>query len=406
MKRINTLVICLLACLLSQAQTHIRVWQNGDSDRMKIANVGNMVFADGTVTIKGTKYNTADIDSIIVVPEITVAYSDGSATVSVPDAIAADITVSQSGADVSITNTNVSNEVELILSGTCSDGSLTYDGSYKCTIELNGLNLTSKSGCPMNIQCGKRIALVLDDGTVNSLTDGSSNPQKGCLYCKGHIEVEGGGTLNITGNNNHAIATKEYLQLKKSTGTINIVKAANDAIHTGQYFQMNGGTLNITSTTAGDGVQVEMLTLDDDTTPNPDKENNGEVIIKGGTMNMDIANEDCKGIKCDGLVSVSGGTISIDANGNGSRGIQTDGSMVVGQEDNTTVITINANGARCSAQADADDPHRCMGMKIDGNLTVNAGTLTVTNNGDKSRGIKLGGTYTNNGGTVSASITY
>ncbi len=395
----------MLACLISQAQTHIRVWQNGESDRMKIANVGDMVFADGTVTLKGETYNTADIDSIIVVPEITVAYSGSSATVSVPEAIASDITVSQSGANVTITNTNEGNEVELILSGASSDGSFTYNGSYKCTIELNGLDLTSKSGCPMDIQCGKRIALVLDDGTTNALTDGSSNAQKACLYCKGHVEVEGGGTLNVTGNKNHAIATKEYLQLKKSTGTINIKTAANDAIHAGQYFQMNGGTVNITSTTAGDGIQVAVLTLDDSTTPNPDKETIGQVMIKGGTINMDINNEDCKGIKSDGLVSVSGGTITINANGNGSRGIQTDGSMVIGEEDNTTQITIAANGSRCTAKADADDPHNCMGVKIAGDLTGRAGTVAVSGTGSKRLGKKVGGTYKKNGGTVSASIT-
>ena len=44
-----------------------------------------------------------------------------------------------------------------------------------------------------------------------------------------------------------------------------------------------------------------------------------------------------------------------------------------------------------------------MGMKIDGNLTVNAGVITVTNTGTKSRGIKCT-TYTKNGGTVTANL--
>ncbi len=406
MKKILSLATILLATMGLHAQTHIRVWQNDESERMKIANVGDMVFSGETVTIKGSTYNVNDIDSIVIVPEITVAFSENDATVNVPEAIANDITVTTDGANVTITNTNVSNEVELILSGTSSDGSFTYDGNLKCTIELNGLNLTSKDGCPMNIQCGKRIALILDDGTVNSLTDGSSNPQKACLYSKGHIEMEGGGTLNVTGNKNHAIATKEYLQLKKSMGTLNIVKAMNDAIHVEQYFQMNGGIVNIDANTVGDGVQVNILTLDDDVTPNPDKENNGEVIIKGGTLNIDVNNEDSKGIKSDGNIYISGGTFNINANGNGSRGIQTDGSMVISEDDNTTNITIAANGAQCTAKEDADDPHRCMGMKIDGDLTINAGTVTVTNTGNKSRGIKVTGTYTKNGGTVTASITH
>jgi len=43
-------------------------------------------------------------------------------------------------------------------------------------------------------------------------------------------------------------------------------------------------------------------------------------------------------------------------------------------------------------------------MKIDGDLTINGGTVTVTNTGSKSRGIKVAGTYTKNGGTVSANF--
>ncbi len=404
MKKTLSFAIIMLVAVGVQAQSHIRLWQKGESDRMKIANVGDMVFNGETVTIKGTPYNVHDIDSIIIVPEITVAYSGSTASVTVPDAVADDISVTVDGADVTITNTNESNEMEFILSGSSSDGSFTYNGSFKCTIELDDLDLTSQYSCPMNIQCGKRIALVLGEGTINYLTDGSGNPEKACLYSKGHIEVEDGGTLYVTGNKNHAIATKEYLQLKKSTGTINIVSAANDAMHVGQYFQMNGGTVNIDSNTAGDGIQVELLTLDDDVTPNPDKENNGEVIIKGGTLAIDIAGEDCKGLRADGNVSVSGGKLSINANGNGSRGIQTDGSMVIGEDDNPTSITIAANGAKCTAPEDADDPHRCMGMKIDGDLTVNGGTTVVTNNGDGARGIKLGGAYYKYGGSVTAEI--
>ncbi len=415
MKKIYTFIITALACISLQAQTHVRVWQSGESNRMKIANVGDMAFSNGTITLKGTAYDISTIDSIIVVPEITVAYSGSSATVSVPDAIASDITVEQSGAHVTITNTNVSNEIEVVLSGTSTDGSLTYNGSYKCTIQLNDLSLTSTTGSPLNILCGKRVALELADGTTNTLVDAASGSQKACLYCKGHLEIEDGGTLNITGNTKHGIATKEYLQLKKSTGSINIVSAAGDGIHAGQYFLMNGGAVTMDSNTIGDGIQVETCTYDSiDTSTgdtlevvDPDKEDNGRITINGGTITLDINSEDCKGIKCDSLVTINGGTITINAIGNGSRGIQTDGNMTINETDSTvpTTITIAAKGGLCTQAACSSDPHRCMGIKVDGNLTVTGGTTTVTNTGTKSRGIKVGG-YTKTGGTVNANIKY
>lgn len=396
----------LMVCLGISAQKTMCLWQGGESTLISLSNAGTMSFDNNgsTITIAGTTYQTSAIDSLTLLESVTIAYSEGSATVDIPDALSSDVRAEINGAHVELTNTNVSNEIEILLSGTASDGSFTYNGLYKTTIRLAGLDLTSQQGAALDIECGKRINVVLEDGTTNSLSDYASGAQKACFYCRGHVEIEGAGTLNVTGNLTHAIKTKEYLQLKKSTGIVNILKAAGDAMHVGQYYQQNGGTVNITSTTQADGIQVEVLTLDDDVTPDPDEENNGRVIIKGGNINIEMAHEDCKGIKCDSLVTISGGTFVITASGNGSRGIQTAGNMVIGEEDNTTSITVAATGALCTNEDHEDDPHRCMGIKVDGNLTINAGTVTVRNTGSKSRGIKVGGTYTKNGGTVSATI--
>ena len=406
MKRFSILLASLVLSLGLMAQESMRIWQGGESTKVTLASAQNITYGSNgsTVTIAGTTYQTSAIDSITIVPQIVVTYSAASATVSIPASVKSDVTATVDGAYVTLTNANVANEVEVILSGTSTDGGFTYEGSYKATLRLDGLTLTSQRGAPLDIQCGKRVALVLEDGTTSTLADYAQGTQKACLYCKGHLEVEGGGTLNVSGNLTHAIKTKEYLQLKKSTGTINVLQAQGDAIHAGQYYQQNGGTVNITSTTQADGIQAEYLMLDDDVTPDPDEELNGQVIIKGGTLNIEVTHEDCKAIKADDLVTISGGTFQITASGNGSRGIQTDGSMVIGQEDSNTSITIAAKGGLCTNEDHEDDPHRCMGMKIDGDLTINGGTVTVTNTGSKSRGIKVAGTYTKNGGTVSANF--
>lgn len=400
MKRYTLFIIALLATVIVSAQSHIRVWKGGEDNKMSIAKVGDITFKGSQMTIKEVTYALTEVDSIVVVPEITVTYNGNTATVNVPEAIKKDVTVQVDGANVTLTNNNVSNEVDLILSGESNNGSFTYVGRYKCSIFLQGLNLTSQKGAAIDIQCGKRIAMTLVDGTTNSLTDAAAGTQKACLYCKGHLEVEGSGTLNITGNAKHGIATKEYLQLKKSTGSINILKAASDAIHAGQYFQMNGGTISIDSNTAADGIQAEYVTLDDDITPDPEEENNGQIIIKGGTINATIAHEDCKAIKADALITISGGTFDLKAQGNGSRGIQTDGSLVINQESNTTSITILAAGGKCTLDECAADPHKCMGIKVDGNMDVYAGTLNVTATGKKAKTVKVGGTYNAHGNTL------
>lgn len=409
MKRYIFLFVCLVAAMTVNAQKQFRIWQNGESTRLTIADNPTIVYSadsgEPALVIGDATFPISTIDSICVVHQVLIQYSDTSAVISIPAAVAADITVERNKGHVTVTNTNVANEIEFVLSGSSTDGSFTYVGSYKTTVILNGVSLTSQQGAAIDIQCGKRIGLMLMPGTTNSFEDSALGEQKACFYCKGHMEVEGSGTLNVTGNLTHAIKVKEYLQFKKSTGIINIVKSAGDAIHVGQYYQQNGGTINITSTTLNDGIQVEFLTLDDDVTLDPDKEFNGQAIIKGGTIKAEITHQDQKGIKADSDITISGGTFDITASGNGSRGIQTDGNMVIGAEDNSTSITVVAAGAQCTDPEHEDDPHRCMGIKVDGNLTVNAGTTIVRNTGKKSRGIKVGGIYKKNGGTVTANIT-
>ncbi len=338
-------------------------------------------------------------DSLVVI-----TYSGSTATVNIPEEMEGVTCESGTSAHVVLTSTNTAKELYYAIEGSSTNGSLTINGTYKLSVMLNGVNLTSNQGAAINIQCGKRINLIMKDGSTNTLADYAAGEQKACLYTKGHFEIEGNGTLNVTGNANHAIASKEYLQIKKSVKAINIKKAANDAIHVGQFFQMNGGEVTIDENTLNDGIQVEYETDDNDQIV-ADEENTGSVIIKAGTINITVNSaEDAKGVKAEGDVTISGGTINIEAKSNGSRGIQADGNMTIGEESGTTTITIAATGKKCTVPEDSEDPHKCWGIKIDGELTMNAGTLTVTKDGVTTKnGIRCG-SYTKNGGTIKALI--
>lgn len=338
-------------------------------------------------------------DSLVVI-----TYSGSTATVNIPEEMEGVTCTSGTSSHVVLESTTTSKELYYAITGSSTDGSLTINGTYKLSVMLNGVNLTSNQGAAINIQCGKRINLIMKDGSTNTLADYAAGEQKACLYTKGHFEIEGNGTLNVTGNANHAIASKEYLQIKKSVKAINIKKAANDAIHVGQFFQMNGGEVTIDENTLNDGIQVEYETDDNDQIV-ADEENTGSVIIKAGTINITVNSaEDAKGMKAEGDVTISGGTINIEAKSNGSRGIQADGNMTIGEESGTTTITIAATGKKCTVPEDSEDPHKCWGIKIDGELTMNAGTLTVTKDGVTTKnGIRCG-SYTKNGGTIKALI--
>lgn len=339
---------------------------------------------------------------------VSVVYNGNMATVTIPANLSETVTcLSGTSPDVKIVNTNETDELAYDVSGSSSAGSLSIEANYKMVLQLNGLSLTApKDSAAINVRCGKRIAVVLGESTTNTLADMAEGKHSACFRTKGHLEFSGTGTLNVTGNTKHGISSKEYALIKSSTGTINILGAVSDAIHVGQFFQMNGGTINIDGNTLGDGIQVDYKTDDNDNRIPlaDDADNTGYAIITGGTLNITMAgSEDTKGLKSEGGIRVSGGTFNINAVTNGSRGIQTDGNMVIGEEDNPTTMTITAQGGLCTQAADSDDPHRCMGIKVDGSLTINAGTVTVTNTGTKSRGIRVG-SYTLNGGTVSANV--
>ncbi len=338
----------------------------------------------------------SDNETSIGEQEIRINYNGATATVNVSEAMAKHVTVNTDGAHVTVTNNNATNEAKVTLSGSSTDGSLTYNGIYKATFVLNGLQLTSSKGPALNIMDGKRIALVLAEGSNNALTDATGGTHKGALYCKGHMEIEGSGSLTVTGHTAHAISVKEYLQLKRNTGSITIGGAVKDAIHCGQYFLMNGSTITIDANTKGDGIQVERDLLDDGT-PDPDTDNTGELAINSGKINMIIAGEDCEGLKSDATVNINGGNITIAAKGNGSRGIAADGNITIDEAKDYTTINITAEGGKCNVPEDRSDPHRCMGIRGKANLTINAGTVSVKNaeyNRLGSRGIKVDGLYT------------
>ena len=128
------------------------------------------------------------------------------------------------------------------------------------------------------------------------------------------------------------------------------------------------------------------------------------MFIRGGSLNITADKEDVKGIKVPGDLTVSGGTFQILASGDGSKGISVSGNMLVNENDNTTLMQIRATG-NIYEDEETEDESRCMGIKVDGNLTINAGTIRVANTGKGSRGIRVHGNYTvSPGATVQANV--
>ena len=385
MRRLFIMGMSMLYAFAMQAQEQIRVWKEGESKRFRTSE---LVFSEdgSSFQVNDSTYDCAQIDSITVVHTVTVTFDGDTAYVDLGHA--PNVTDTIQGAHVKLISTDTKNELEFVLQGESTHGSLYYDGPLKCRFYLNGLNLTSDQGAAIDIKCGKRVDLILNEGTENFLADAAGGDQKAALYCKGHLEVSGGGALTVSGNAKHGIATKEYMQIKKSTGSITVNKAVSDAMHIGQYFLMNGGTVTL-SKQKGDGLQVEILTdvtESGDTIPDPDKEDNGQVFIRGGLLTITAEEDLTRGIKAPLDMTVSGGTVRVEAKGDGSKGISVTRNMLINQDTDNTLIQVKATGD--TYEYDDDEEEYNVGIRIKGDLTINAGTVQV-DAGKYSYGIRL-----------------
>ena len=427
MRRLYILLAAVMTAFSLTAQTLTVTTGNG-STQIDASQAGTMTYnsGDGTITIGGTAYAVSDISQIAITASggstssetsrtVAVVYNGSSAAVTVSSDIAGYVTVTQSGAHVSIVQSDdVADEITYTLSGSSSDGEFYMEGSYKATVELNGLTLTNTnpvvSGAALHIQNGKRINIKVVEGTVNTLADAAGGSQKGCLYVKGHAEFKQKGTLNIVGNTSHAIKAGEYVSVKNAT--INVTSAVGDGINCNEYFLMESGTVSI-SGTGDDGIQCD---VDGDSstgeTTDHEDEDSGNIYLEGGTLTVKVTVADTKGIKSAGDLKISDGTVSVTHTGKSSssaasKAIKSEGSMIISggtitassssHEAIESKGTLDISGGYIYATASDD------AINAASHLTISGGYVMANSTGND--GIDANGNLYIKGGNVFAIAT-
>lgn len=386
--------------------------QDGETMMIQPKNSSAVVKIASPTTAQLTLVNTADLPK-----KLLVAFDGETATIDNPYLLNG-MSVAVNGAYVTATNTNTSTELQTELSGTTQNGSFTYNGSYKTTIVLAGVDITSQKGAAIDIQCGKRVALELKKNTTNTLVDAADGEQKAALYCKGHLEIDKAGTLNVTGKTAHAISAKEYIQLKKSDGKINILGAVKDGIHCKQYF-LGGGFTVVINNVGDDGIQTELAGEEND-----EGIVDGSMIINAGNYTINNATNGyingsdtltVKGLDIEGNLYLNGGTMAINMTGAGGKGIRVDGIFTQGLEDGTgPSLTVNTSGAKVTASSSntggttgswgwrpggggpggggwggsSSTSSSSKAIKANGQITIYGGSMIVTTSTDGAEGLE------------------
>ena len=272
------------------------------------------------------------------------------------------VAINATGGHVTATSTTDSANITYILSGTCSNGSLTLSSQKASVLQLDNLTLSSPSSPAISVSSEKKTTINLV-GT-SSLSDGTGSSGKGALQTTDKFSFQGAGTLNVTGLKKHAIQSSGKTTV--NSGTINVLSAVKDGMNV-DNFVINGGTVSVNNPN-GDGIDADQ----------------GYIEVAGGALNITCSANDAKGLCCDSTLTVSAGTVKITLSGADSKGMKSDSAMFIAGGSVTIVSTGDT----------------CKGISCNSNLTITGGTVDVTVGGAASKGIKTDGNLTINGGNT------
>lgn len=310
------------------------------------------------------------------------------------------VEVSTSGATVTVNSTMAN--VPYVVAGNSTNGSLTLYSASSFYLALSSLNLTSGSTAAINLASNVGVTLALR-GT-SAIVDNANSALIGALQAAGSLTINGGGSLNVTGNAKHGIAVEGTMTM--NSGTINILGTDSDGIHGSSNLQWNGGTLDIASA-GSDGldfsgtVTIANGNLSINTTAEAQRgiKVSGLFTMNGGTLGINTSGTDGKGIKADSDLNITGGTLTIVNSGDMSKGIKADGDISITGGD----FTIVSSGSTVLESVNNQNvPAYCSAIKCDTDINITGGTFTITlpttNHGGK--GISADGNLTIDGATM------
>lgn len=244
-------------------------------------------------------------------------------------------------------------------------------------LSLEGMSLTNTSDSPIYVAAiGDECVISAKKGTENTVADGNSyvnaDESAGAIYSKDDLKFKGKGILNVYGNCEDGIVSKN--DVKIHNGTINVIAVddgirGKDSVKIGDEANTDFSTLNINvKTTSGDGIKSTEET-------NTEK---GFITVNGGTIKITSYAD---GIQAERDVTINGGNIDIytyegssftgssSSGSNGSFGGGFGGGM---QDGNSNKTDISAKGIKAG---DTD-------LSITGGININGGTINIDSSDD------------------------
>lgn len=362
----------------------------------------------GTSAICYAKTDTQEVQSSDSVSETTATpESSNEATITLKDN---GTTIEGSGAKVEGNIITINEAGVYTVSGSLSDGQIVVEAGKEDKVEivLKGASIKCSNSAAIYVKSADETILNLKKGTENSIEDGETYSDEsieaginGAIYSKADLRIKGSGTLNVIGNYNNGIVSKDDLKIKN--GIINVT-AANNGLKGKDSVQYEDATLTVNA--QGDAIKSD----------NDEDENKGCIEITSGTLNI-TSGEDA--IQAENYVNISGGTLKLLS---GDDGIHADEELTINNGNidiqksyeglESASITINDGNIKivssddginaAEGSSDEDTEGQFGGFKdpmSSGNaiLTINGGSVYVNASGD---GLDANGSIIMTGGTV------
>lgn len=318
------------------------------------------------------------------------------------------ISVTPDVADVSGSKVTIKSAGTYSITGSLSNGQIVVDSDDDAPVRLilDGVNISCSSSAPVFVSDADKVIIMLEKGTDNVLTDGTSYSTSGepnaALFSNSFMTIYGEGSLTVTGNYKDGISTDDGLLIK--SGTISVT-SADDAIRGKDYIIIRDG--NITVNSKGDGLKSD----------NEEDAGLGYITIDTGTINITSTGGDAINARID--LTINDGMFNI-VSGGGASAVST----------TTTTTTpgggpISPGGGGGGTSGGYSGTVSVKALKAAVNLTIKKGTFTISsaddaihsNNAvsitDGTFGIATGddaihatSSITINGGTVNVSKCY
>lgn len=280
-----------------------------------------------------------------------------------------------------------------VLSGTIKDTIVTVAAgdNDKVQIVLDNAVITNANGPAIYIQSADKVFITCKEGTTNTVSDGASytltdgsTTIDAAIFSRADLTINGTGTLNVTGNDKHAIVSKDDLIVTAVTMQISAQKVG---LNGKDCVKISDANLEITA--GSDGIRSD----------NAEDADRGYVYIEDGTLTIMAGND---GIQAETALKADGASITIRAGGGsesaltsssesykglkaGSDILISGGSYIIDTRDdcihsNNTISITDGTFVLSSG----DD-----GIHADADLSVSGGTIDITKSYEGLEGTRV-----------------